>query len=191
MRRIVVLTLFALLAIDAAAQHRPGAGPAAGPGFGRASYPPHPRGFAFPSASGYGFLPYDDAPFYSYPPQPVLFVQPPPPPAIVEPPPPPVHPVVIEYKQPTAAPSPPPATTEPQPFSIVLRDGSTLSATLIMASGDTLHYVDLEDRHMQISMAAIDRNATLHLNRERKLTLYLPPSPPAPTPPASSPAAPQ
>ena len=44
------------------------------------------------------------------------------------------------------------------------------------ASDDVLHIVDPDERHMRVSMSAVDRAATLKLNRERKLDLYLPAS---------------
>jgi hypothetical protein len=39
---------------------------------------------------------------------------------------------------------------------------------------DGLHYVDPDERHLLISMSAIDRPATLKLNRARNLNLDLP-----------------
>ena len=75
MRRTILLSLFALLAVsaanDACAQRR-GIG---APGFAR-------RGFGFsraravsPYGFGYGYLPYHSGAAYAYAPQPVLFVQ--------------------------------------------------------------------------------------------------------------------
>lgn len=52
-----------------------------------------------------------------------------------------------------------------------------LAATTVMAADDVLHYVDPDERHMRISMRVVDRDATMKLNRERKLYLYLPASP--------------
>ena len=52
-----------------------------------------------------------------------------------------------------------------------------LSATSVMAADDVLHYVDPDERHMRVSMRDVDRSATLKLNRERKLMLYLPATP--------------
>ena len=115
MRRTILLSLFALLAVSAAnnacAQRRGGAGP----GFPRVRlrFQPRPDRFALrglgyaylPYDSGYAYPPYDSGAAYAYAPQPVLFVQQPPP--FVQPPAPPVveppgHPVVTDYKWPAA-----------------------------------------------------------------------------------------
>ena len=183
MRRTILLSLFALLAVsganDACAQRRGGAAP----GFVRSGY-----GFSRVRAvSHYGFgsayLPYDSGASYAYPPQPVLFVQqpplfvPPPAPPVVEPP---GHPVVTDYKWPAAGAASSLSTlsttseSEPQAFAIVLKNGSTLSAVTVVASDDGLHYVDPDERHLRISMSEVDRAATLKLNRARNLNLHLP-----------------
>jgi hypothetical protein len=185
--RIALLILFALLVSDASAQRRGGAGP----GFGRSGFNrggarqgQFNRGpFAFPYGFGYGddgFLPYDAGAPYGYSPQPIVIVQQPPPPAIVQQPPREVHPVITDYVQPAPGPSAP-AEGEPQPFGIVLKDGSTRSAIAVVVgtSDGLLHYVDLEERNTRISMNEVDREATRKLNRERKLTLWLPATPPS------------
>jgi hypothetical protein len=196
MRRTILLCLFALIAVSAAnyacAQRRGGAGfgfaqrrGGVMPGFA-------PRRFGFSRARavssyglGYPYLPYDSDAGYEDASQPALFdqrplfVQPPAPAA------PPVvgvtgHPVILEYKWPAAdaANSPSAHSTtsesEAQVFAIVLKDGSTLSAVTIFASADGVHYVDPDDRHLLVSMSAIDRSATLALNRARNLNLQLP-----------------
>jgi hypothetical protein len=182
MRRTILLSLFALLAVsvanDACAQRR-GIG---APGFAR-------RGFGFsraravsPYGFGYGYLPYDSGDAYAYAPQPVFVQQPP---LYIEPPAPPVveppgHPVVTDYKWPTAGAASSPSAlsttseSEPQAFAIVLKDGSTLSAVTVVASDDGLHCIDLDERHLRISMSEVDRAATLKLNRARNLNLHLP-----------------
>jgi hypothetical protein len=92
---------------------------------------------------------------------------------------PPARPVLTNYTWPAAA--RPSAAVAPegetQTFEIVLKDGSRLAATTVVASDDVLHYVDPDERHMRVSMSMVDRAATLKLNRERRLTLYLPASP--------------
>jgi hypothetical protein len=90
--------------------------------------------------------------------------------------------VTIDYKRASA-----PSEGELQSFGIVLKDGSTLSATTIVASGNVLHYVDQEERYMRVSMSQVDREATLKLNRERKLTLHLPATPQSTTTQALNP----
>jgi hypothetical protein len=183
MRRTILLSLFALLAVSAAMDARAQRRGGAGSGFAR-------RGYGFsrvraisPYGFGYASLPYDSGAAYGYAPQPALFVQQPPlfvePPAppVVEPP---VHPVITEYKWPAAgagsspSASPTASESEPQSFAIVLKDGSTLSAVSVFASDDGLHYVDPDARHLRISMSEVDRAATLKLNRARNLNLYLP-----------------
>lgn len=175
MRRIILLGLFALLVSDASAQRR-------GVGFGRGGFS---RGRStFSRGFGYGYLPYDSDDSYGYATQPVgyavqpiIVVQPAPPPVVASPPR-PVRPVVTNYKWPaTDSTASPQNESEPQSFAIVLRNGSTLSAVTVMASDNVLHYVDPDERHLQISMSEVDRRATLKLNRERNLTLYLPATP--------------
>jgi hypothetical protein len=183
MRRTIVLSLFALLAVsavnNACAQRRGGFRP----GFARGGYGFNRARAVSPYGFGYGYLPYDSGDAYPYGPQPVflaqqppLFVQPPAPPIVELP----VHPVVTEYKWPAAGaastPSAPSTTSEsePQAFAIVLKDGSTLSAVAVVASDDGLQYVDPDEKHLRISMREIDRAATLKLNRARNLNLYLP-----------------
>jgi hypothetical protein len=188
MRRTILLSLFALLAMsvanDACAQRRGGAGPGfSRGGFARGSYGFSRARAVSPYGLGYAYLPYDSDAAYPYEPQPVLFVQQPP--LFVQPPAPPVvkppgHSVITEYKWPAAgaacSPSAPSTTSdsESQAFAIVLKDGSTLSAVAVFASDDGLHYVDPDERHLRISMSEVDRAATLKLNRARNLNLYLP-----------------
>jgi hypothetical protein len=176
MRRTILLSLIALLAVgtahDAFAQRRGGTGR----GFARGGYSFSRARVRSPYGFGYGYLPYDLGDAYPDEPQPVLFVQQPP--LLVQPPAPPVveppgNPVITEYKWPAvgAASSP---ESEPRSFAIVLKDGSTLSAVMVYASDDGLHYVDPDERHLRISISEVDRAATLKLNRARNLNLQLP-----------------
>lgn len=196
MRRTILLCVFALIAVsaanDACAQRRGGAGSGFTQRRDGAQFSFPRRRFFFnraravsPYGFGYGYLPYDSGDEYVDAPQPAsydqrpLFIQQPAPPA-----PPAVgatgHAVILEYTWPAAdtasSPSAESATSEsePQAFAIVLKDGSTLSAVSVFASDDGLHYVDPDERHLLISMSAIDRAATLKLNRARNLKLYLP-----------------
>jgi hypothetical protein len=172
MKRTILLSMFALLLVgaarDAYAQRRGGMGMGVArgrSGFSRARFvSPYGFGFADPA---YG----SDA-GYSYAPQPVFLVQQPP--VLVQPPAPPANPVVTEYKWPAAGAAPSTSESEPQSFAIVLKNGSTLSAVMVFASDDGLHYVDPDDRHLRISISEVDRAATLKLNRSRNLNLYLP-----------------
>jgi hypothetical protein len=183
MRRTILLSLFAFLAVgaanDACAQRRGGGGP----GFARGGHSPSRARAVSPYGFGYGYLPYDYDSAYNYAPQsvpfdpqPSLVVQSAASPVAELP----VHPAVTEYKWPAAgaasSASAHSTTPEPEPqvFGIVLKDGSTLSAVAVVASDDGLHYVDPDDRHLRISMSEVDRTATLKLNRERSRNLYLP-----------------
>jgi hypothetical protein len=196
MRRTILLCLFALIALsaanDACAQRRGGAGSGFAqrrggviPGFVRPRFGFSRARAASPYGFGYAYPPYDSGAAYADAPQPVLFDQQP---LFVQPPATPAPPVVgatgnaviLEYNWPAAGAASSPSAhsttseSEPQALAIVLKDGSTLSAVSVFASDDGLHYVDPDERHLLISMSAIDRPATLKLNRARNLNLYLP-----------------
>ena len=147
---------------------------------GARSYRHLPYGYGY-LGGGYGYSgddsAYDAGSAYAYAPQPVFMMQPPITPPVVEPPR-PAHPVLTNYTWPAPAQSAAVAPEAEMPiFGIVLKDGSTLAATTVVASDDVLHLVDPDERHLRVSMSAVDRAATLKLNRERKLDLYLPASP--------------
>jgi hypothetical protein len=183
MRRTILFSFIALLAVsaanDACAQRRGGGGSGFAP---RGNGFRHARG-ASPSGLGYGYLPYDSGDAYDYAPQPATFVQQPPPlvqaaaPAVVQPA---GHAVITEYTWPTEKTASSRSARsksfepEPQPFGIVLKNGSTLSAVSVFACDDGLHYVDPDARPSRISMREVDRAATLKLNQARNLDLYLP-----------------
>ena len=202
MRRIVLVSLFALLVAGASAQGRGEEARAVwltaashfrpaftgGHGYSSPRQPQvtaiFPYGYGYlASGYGYGYSDGDTAPYdaggYTFSPQQGYFEPSPPPPSVIQVAPKPAHPVLTNYTWPAA--SAPSAAVAPeaeaQTFGIVLKDGSTLAATTIVAADDVLHYVDPDERHMRVSMSAVDRAATLKLNRERKLTLYLPATP--------------
>jgi len=202
MRPKILLCLFALLAFSAANHARAQRRGGAGPGFARGGYGFNhgsngfnrtrafsSRGFGrayLPYGFGYADLPYDSGDAYGYAPQPAVFVQQPPmffqPPEQPGPPVvrPPGHAVITNYTWPAASAafsstaSSKTSGSAPQDFAIVLKNGSTLSAVMIFASNDGLHYVDTDDRLLRISMSQVDRPATLKLNRDRNLNLHLP-----------------
>jgi hypothetical protein len=193
MRRTILLGVFALLVVIAArhacAQRRGGEWHGFGHGgFGRGGYHFSRARAISPYGFGYPYLPYDSGDEYPYaqqpaylaPQQPVLpllLVQAQPAPPAVAPP---AHPVITEYKWPAAGAASSPSArsgtsgSEAQAFAIVLKNGSTLSAVSIYSSDDGLHFVDPDERHLRISMSAVDRAATLKLNRQRNLDLNLP-----------------
>lgn len=139
-------------------------------------YATYDSGYAYPA--GYAGGPYGAAPM-----QPVIVVQPPsvtvqaPAPTVAKAP---EHAVIQEYKWPASGKASSQAElgvdarSEAQDFGIVLKDGSVLTAETVFASEDGLHYVDPDGRHMLVAVSAVDRAATLKLNRERNLSLYLP-----------------
>jgi hypothetical protein len=134
-----------------------------------------PRRF-FPSAFplflgdyGYGYESYAPAPSVVVLEQPPFYVVAPPAPSV------PPKPEIHEY-QPAAAALAPSAVGEEQAFAIVLRDGSVHSAVAVTVQHSALYYVEPGGGHRLVSLEAVDREATLRLNRERKLQLQLPPA---------------
>jgi len=81
----------------------------------------------------------------------------------------PVTPQIREYPA-TAV---PPSGTEPATFAIMLKDGSSYSATAVMVQGKELQIVDPDGGHRRIPLDAIDRDATRRRNAERNLRLQL------------------
>ena len=138
---------------------------------------PYGYGFAYLPPYDDGYLPADVDNDYAYQPAPLDYYQQPPqpiqPPAARKP----VRPVVQEYNwlaAGTTSSTSSPADAEPQTFAIVLKNGSTLSATMVLASADSLHYIDTDGRLQRVDLAEVDRAATLKLDRARNLSLYLP-----------------
>ncbi len=140
---------------------------------------PYGYGYAYLPSYDDGYMPGDVGNDYAYQPAPPAYDQQPSQP--VQPPAPekPSHPYVKEFTWPAtgnAAPSPSPTSSEsePQTFTIVLKNGSTLSATMVLASADSLHYVDTDGKLWRVAISEVDRAATLKLDRARNLNLYLP-----------------
>jgi hypothetical protein len=181
MRRIVWVSLFALLATGASAQRQGGVVRGFGGGGNRfrPAFAGRRTSGYLPGGYGYGYLgggySSDEAGSSVYAPQPVIWMQPPPAPAVVEPPPPPARPVMTNYKWPAAVPSV--SADDAQTFGIVLKNGSIVAASAVVAADDGLHLVDSDEQHLRVSMRDVDRSATMKLNRERRLSLYLPASP--------------
>jgi len=82
----------------------------------------------------------------------------------------PVTPQIHEYPAPAA----PPPAAEPATFAILLKDGSSYSATAVMIQGKELQIVDPDGQHRRIPLDAIDRDATRRRNADRNLRLQLP-----------------
>jgi hypothetical protein len=181
MRRIVVLGLVAILVSGAQAQRRGGAGvvrSGMGGGFARGGIAMNRGRVAYGFGYGYaGYAGYDGysggGPVYMYAPLPVVMVTPQTMPEPAEAPLREAHSVVTDYKR-SAGDGAVAAAGDGQPFGIVLKDGETLAATMVVAEGDVLHYVDPDERNMRVALSEIDRAATRKLNAERKLVLHLP-----------------
>lgn len=181
MRVALYLGLIAVAATGAAGQRarimtqqnaapHPGRAALLGPGPRR---PPGPRSFApiFPL----GLAGYD----YGYAePSPAVFAPPvyaPPPVYAITPerPPEPATMVIHEY-QPASTSAIPTQDVEPPMFAIVLKSGTTVSASAVVAQNDALHIVDADGAHVRIPLDTVDREGTRRVNRERKLQLQLP-----------------
>jgi hypothetical protein len=109
-----------------------------------------------------------------YPPAPNVIVVPPvPAPVVVQEVAPPVpHSEVREYAPAAATPAEPQG--EQASFALVLKDGSIRSAVAVSVQDNTVHYVEPDGQHLNVSLDLIDREATKRLNAERKLRLQLP-----------------
>ena len=90
--------------------------------------------------------------------------QPPPRPEIAKP-------QLHEYKEP---PGTTPATGEQPVFSLQLKGGSTQPAVLVWVSSGMVHYLDRQNKGHAVALDAVDREATLRVNREKNLELHLP-----------------
>lgn len=66
-------------------------------------------------------------------------------------------------------------TEESLAFTIVLKDGSRRTARASWVADRELHYIDLESRPHALAPELIDRNATEQANRQKNLSLELPP----------------
>ena len=80
---------------------------------------------------------------------------------------PPVTPEVHEYS------APPESSTEPATFTIVLKNGSVVSASAAFVQGAVLQIVDPDGQHRRIELDSIDRETTRRRNAERNLRLQL------------------
>jgi|SRR5208283_426626 len=90
----------------------------------------------------------------------------------------PVHSVVRsydEYGQETTAPTGGSTANASPIYLIALKDGTIQGAGSYWITGQTLHYVTLDRQEKQIDLASIDRTLTQQLNRERRVSLNLPP----------------
>jgi hypothetical protein len=185
MPRVVQLGLMIALAAGAGFGQRPGGIPLGNPLPPVSPIPPfggsaRPQ-FSQPRAAQRGLrgpalysLPYYPAAAYSYPaessPGGVTIIQQfaaPPAPAAAEQP--AVTPQIHEYPAPAA----PSSESAPATFAIVLKNGSTLSATAVTVQDSALQIVDPDGEHRRVPLDSIDREATRRRNAERNLRLQL------------------
>lgn len=84
---------------------------------------------------------------------------------------------IREYKGPAPEEAQPAAGAPraAQMFTIALRSGARDSAMAAWVENDCLSYLNERGRRQTVSLTAIDRDATERLNREKNLSLWLPP----------------
>ena len=136
--------------------------------------PPHPEGrflYSLPFAAYPVGAP---TATYYYAPQLNVVVMPPAAEAerTAEVPPAPVNSRLKEYNWPEPVKTP--EAGKPEYFVLVLRDGSTRSASALWVQGDEIHYIDARGGHESVPVAALDRDATVDRNRESGIRIFLP-----------------
>jgi hypothetical protein len=90
----------------------------------------------------------------------------------------PVHSVTRsydEYGQETAASGGSAGNASPI-YLIALKDGAIQGAGSYWVTGQSLHCVTLDRQEKQFALASIDRTLTVQLNRERRVSIHLPPA---------------
>jgi hypothetical protein len=97
------------------------------------------------------------------------------PPAPPEPPPHPAQAEIREYKWNEHRPIES-AGEHRDTFTIALKDGSKRYPVVAWVQGSNLHYIDSDGHQQVLPVHLIDRDTTEHLNREKNLTLQLPPT---------------
>jgi hypothetical protein len=70
--------------------------------------------------------------------------------------------------------APPLADDQPTIFLIAMQDHSIIPVIAYWVEGDTLHYISLKTEPKQVSLAAVDRDFSRQLNRERNVPFALP-----------------
>ncbi len=85
---------------------------------------------------------------------------------------------IREYKGPAAGEAQPAAAAPlgtQQMFSIVLKNGARDAAMAAWVDDDCLNYMNASGQRQKVALSAIDRAATERLNRQKNLSLWLPP----------------
>jgi len=70
--------------------------------------------------------------------------------------------------------APPLADDQPTIFLIAMQDHTIIPVIAYWVEGDTLHYIRLKTEPKQVSLAAVDRDFSRQLNRERNVPFALP-----------------
>ena len=190
MRTILGLSLVCLLAISARAQDRnfPAAlgaglpplnsfGPPPGSNYGTSSGRYH-GGFPRGAGYGYGFDGYGyAAPYPNAPPvvNNVVLVQQPAVPAAPPAPPTPPEPIHSSIQNLKGDPKQNPSSAPVAFFTIILKNGSRLTASAVWVQCNDARYMDGDGQGHRVPLADVDRPATRELNQTRHLNLRLPP----------------
>lgn len=85
---------------------------------------------------------------------------------------------IREYKGPAAGEAQPAAAAPLGPqqmFSIALRNGARDAAMAAWVDDDCLNYLNASGKRQKVALSALDRDATERLNRQKNLSLWLPP----------------
>lgn len=82
--------------------------------------------------------------------------------------------VIQEYGPPAPPIAEPSTTGASTTFGIVLTNGTRLEAIGAVVNDGLLKYVDPDQRNREVALSQVDREATLKVNRDRGLNLWLP-----------------
>ena len=132
----------------------------------------------FPRGDGYdyGFDGYGYAAPYPNAPRVVVLVQQPVVPAAPPAPPAPPEPIHSSIQNVKGYPKQNPSSAPPAFFTIVLNNGSRLTASAVWVQGKTdARYLDGDGQVHRVPLADVDRTATRELNQTNHLNLRLPP----------------
>lgn len=124
-----------------------------------------------PYDTGYGYQPESARPA-----QPTVIVipQPVPTPTSYAQPPRAGQTIVEEYGPPAPAIAQPSTTGVSTTFGIVLKNGTKIEAIGAVVNDGLLKYADPDQRNREVALSEVDREATLKVNRDRGLNLWLP-----------------
>ena len=84
------------------------------------------------------------------------------------------HPVTREYDQYGQEIRPQSGGSSSPVYLIAFKDQSIRAAASYSVSGTMLHYITLQHEEHQVPLDSIDRDLTVQLNRERRVSIQLP-----------------